>query len=82
MYMEHGLPRISVAVGHGAITRSRDAFLAGDLLGCERELAQKFRILGLGFIETRDVLTRHDQHVGRGLGRDVPECDEVAIFID
>lgn len=56
--------------------------LARDRRGANRQSSEK-TLVGRGNVgETRDVLLRDDQHVGRGLGRDVLEREHTLVFVD
>jgi hypothetical protein len=81
MQMEDGLSGAKADVKYGAVSLL-DIALAGDLGGGQVAAADEFGIRGLGFIQSREMFFRNNQHMCGSLRVDVLEGEDVGIFID
>ncbi len=76
------LAREPAIVHDQAVARFGDRLIAGDIPGCDEELADQRRILLVQCFDGRDVAPGNDEDVRRRTGLDVPERDDVIVFMN
>ena len=82
MDVEDRLTRVTVRVEHGPVSLVRIPVLLRNC-GCRSLHRTNQRIVVRAkIVECRDVSARDDQCVERRLGIDVPDCDQLVIFVD
>jgi len=78
MQVKHGLAGTGPDIEHRAVPVF-NAALARNVRSCEMTAANGFRVFGLSFFQSADMLLGNDQHVRRRLRVDV--LKRVGVFI-
>ena len=81
MQVEDGLSRAGADVEDGAVSVF-DVALAGDLGCSEMATADDFRIDCLGFLQSREMFLRNDQHMRGSLRMYVFEGKDMLVFMN
>ena len=81
MQVKHGLAGTGPDIEHRAVPVF-NAALARNVRSCEMTAANGFRVFGLRFLQSANMLFWNDQHVGWRLRIDVLKRVGVVIFIN
>jgi hypothetical protein len=71
---------VGAVVDDEAVAGGGYVFAAGDLSGCEEEVAEEALIIGLGGSDAGDGFFRNDEDMDRCLRRDVAEGEALVVF--
>ena len=82
MEMVDALARVVPHVGDEPIAGGGHALALGDLPGAGEHMAEQSVVLRRQSLGALDVLLGDDEHVDRGLGRDVPKGVDQLVLID